>query len=183
MLFRRMSLQLLLVLVLVLGFCAPVWAENIEQSMTPEEFKAAGLDKLNAEELAQLNAWLQRSPQAQVGSDAAATSSATPTPVASAPVDTGPPILAKYRKNDPGAAGAVAEVDEVHSSIIGYFEGWRKGSIFKLENGQHWRVTDARRFEAPSEDSPKVRIKSAAMGSWLLYVGEYNRSARVQRIK
>lgn len=175
--------QMLLLLVLALGFLAPAWAENIEQSMTPEEFKAAGLDKLNAEELAQLNAWLQRSLPAQVSGDATATSSETPAPVASAPVDTGPHILAKYRKNDPSAAGVAAESEEVNSSIVGYFEGWRKGSVFKLENGQHWRVTDARRFEAPSEDSPKVRIKSAAMGSWLLYVGKYNRSARVQRIK
>ena len=177
---RRM---LLLVLVLALGFLAPAWAENIEQSMTPGEFKAAGLDKLNPEELAQLNAWLQRGLPAQASSDATATSSETPAPVARAPVDTGPRILAKYRKNDPNSAGVATEVDEVKSSIVGYFEGWRKGSIFKLENGQHWRVTDARRFEAPSEDSPTVRIKSAAMDSWLLYVGKYNRSARVQRIK
>ena len=32
----------------------------IEKQMTPEEFKAAGLDKLSAEELARLNAWLGR---------------------------------------------------------------------------------------------------------------------------
>ena len=32
----------------------------IEQQMTAEEFKAAGLDKLSAEELARLNGWLNR---------------------------------------------------------------------------------------------------------------------------
>ncbi len=32
---------------------------NIQQAMTPEEFKSAGLAKLSPEELAKLNAWLQ----------------------------------------------------------------------------------------------------------------------------
>src|SRR4026207_1005733 len=32
----------------------------IEKQRPPEEFKAAGLDKLSAEELARLNAWLGR---------------------------------------------------------------------------------------------------------------------------
>lgn len=32
---------------------------NIQQSMTPEEFKASGLNKLSPEELANLNSWLQ----------------------------------------------------------------------------------------------------------------------------
>lgn len=34
-------------------------AAGIQQAMTPEEFKAAGLDKLSGAELAKLNAWLQ----------------------------------------------------------------------------------------------------------------------------
>jgi hypothetical protein len=32
---------------------------NIQQAMSPEEFKAAGLEKLTPAELAKLNAWLQ----------------------------------------------------------------------------------------------------------------------------
>jgi hypothetical protein len=32
---------------------------NIQQMMTPEEFKAAGLNKLSSEELQKLDAWLQ----------------------------------------------------------------------------------------------------------------------------
>src|SRR5947199_10525151 len=32
---------------------------SIQQSMTPEEFKAAGLNKLSLQELEKLNAWLQ----------------------------------------------------------------------------------------------------------------------------
>src|SRR5947207_4461892 len=33
--------------------------ENIEQAMSPEEFRGAGLEKLSPDELAKLNAWLK----------------------------------------------------------------------------------------------------------------------------
>src|SRR5467141_2507355 len=50
----------------VIFSCAtPVYAAReetsggIQQTMTPEEFKAAGLNKLSSQELERLNAWLQ----------------------------------------------------------------------------------------------------------------------------
>jgi hypothetical protein len=54
-------------LAIALGFslgCLPASlaqneAAGIEQQMTPSEFKAAGLEKLSATELAKLNSWLQ----------------------------------------------------------------------------------------------------------------------------
>ena len=182
MLFRRM----MLLGVLLLGANRCAWAENIEEAMTPDEFKAAGLEKLSADELARLNAWLQRSAAAPAASaEAIAAPAPTPAPVASKPVDNGPHILAKYRKDDPKLADedSAKEIDEINSRIVGYFEGWRKGTVFKLENGQHWRVTDDRRFDGPSLDGPMAHIKSAFMGSWLLKIEGYNRAARVQRVK
>jgi hypothetical protein len=190
-----MPLRRLLLSLFVLVFLQmPAWAETIEQSMTPEEFKAAGLDKLSSAELARLNTWLQNRGQPQAaaaGEPVAAEPVAAPVaaaPVASAPVPapapSGPPIFAKYRKNNPEAeAAAPKTVDLVESRIVGYFEGWRKGTIFKLENGQHWRVTDDRRYEVSSEDSPAVVIEAAMLGSWLMRVGNYNRRVRVQRVK
>src|SRR6266542_2039656 len=47
------------------GFAGPAWAAeeilsgSIKEMMSPEEFKAAGLNKLSSEELEKLNAWLQ----------------------------------------------------------------------------------------------------------------------------
>ena len=50
-----------LVLAVLLVLAAPVAAQqSIESQMTPEEFKAAGLDKLTAEEISRLNPWLGR---------------------------------------------------------------------------------------------------------------------------
>ena len=43
--------------------CGGAFAQTVvERQMTPEEFKAAGLDKLSPQELANLNAWLNHTP-------------------------------------------------------------------------------------------------------------------------
>jgi hypothetical protein len=56
---------LVLSLVLVFGMSAPSHAAgeeisgNVQEMMSPDEFRAAGLNKLSSEELQKLNAWLQ----------------------------------------------------------------------------------------------------------------------------
>jgi len=168
----------ILVLFLALLAAAGAQAANIEQTMTAEEFRAAGLDKLSAEELVQLNLWLAR----RGDGDRAPSFAETPALPTPAPVDDGPPIAAKYRKPDADGKSAMTG-SEVHSRLVGYFEGWRKGSIFKLENGQHWRVIDDSRYEVSSMEAPEIHIKAGFVGSWLLQVADYNRKVRVQRIK
>ena len=155
-------------------------AENIEQSMTADEFKAAGLDKLSADELARLNQWLanKNSPSAQATATAASPAATT---VDTKPVDNGPPIAAKYRSSEERAT--MPSNTEVHSRIVGYFNGWHKNAIFKLENGQHWRVTDDRRYHSSSVDAPAVTIEPGFMGAWYLSIDGSNRNARVERVK
>ena len=61
--FRSTWLLLALAAVFSLGATPLVRAQDeaagIQQAMTPEEFKGAGLEKLSPTELAKLNAWLQ----------------------------------------------------------------------------------------------------------------------------
>src|SRR5436189_5849856 len=64
--FRRGSVRCLIIAgLLALGSTRPAQAAeqilsgSIKEMMSPEEFKAAGLDKLSAEELRKLDAWLQ----------------------------------------------------------------------------------------------------------------------------
>ncbi len=61
--FRSTCLLLALAGIFSLGATPIVRAQDeaagIQQAMTPEEFKAAGLEKLSPTELAKLNAWLQ----------------------------------------------------------------------------------------------------------------------------
>jgi hypothetical protein len=60
---RRTMPALAIAIALSLGSVPFVRAQNetgnIQQAMSPEEFKAAGLEKLTPAELAKLNAWLQ----------------------------------------------------------------------------------------------------------------------------
>ena len=52
--------------ILMLAFAPLAWGQqpvltaDVQQQMSAEQFKAAGLDKLSAKELAALNAWLQQ---------------------------------------------------------------------------------------------------------------------------
>ncbi len=61
--FRPTCLLLALAAIFSLGATPLVVAQDeaagIQQAMSPEEFKAAGLEKLSPTELAKLNAWLQ----------------------------------------------------------------------------------------------------------------------------
>ena len=61
---RRIRLSLLRLFALAVFLCigtdAVAQQAPIERQMSPEQFKAAGLDKLSPEELANLNAWLAR---------------------------------------------------------------------------------------------------------------------------
>lgn len=59
----RLALQSLVVVALagafpIRGAFAQDAGEDVQQKMTPQEFKAAGLDKLSANELQSLNKWL-----------------------------------------------------------------------------------------------------------------------------
>ena len=55
---------IIIVVAAIIGFSGAVAAQEasgggIQESMTPEQFKAAGLDKLSPKELENLNKWLQ----------------------------------------------------------------------------------------------------------------------------
>lgn len=167
-------------LAVTLCLSSAVRAENIEQSMTADEFKATGLDKLSSDELARLNQWLANKNSASAQATPTETRSAAAT-ADDKPIDNGPPIAAKYRSSKERAT--MPSNTEVHSRIVGYFNGWHKNAIFKLENGQHWRVTDDRRYNSSSIDSPAVTIEPGFMSAWYLSIDGSNRSARVERVK
>lgn len=129
---------------------------SLEERMSAREFREAGLEKLSPEELAALNAWLQR--------EVAGIAQSAP-----AAVDrTG------FRENTIGV--------EVVSRVVGEFTGWVKGTRFTLENGQVWEVVDVDRFSAKVPDAT-VRIRPGSFGSWFISVEGYNSQTRVKRIR
>jgi hypothetical protein len=89
---------------------------------------------------------------------------------------------------DAGEAGfgllgpARGEVAALRSSVAGRFEGWGPRSRIRLANGQVWEVTDDSTAATWLAD-PKVVVRRAALGSFLLEVVGLNRTARVKRVE
>jgi hypothetical protein len=136
----------------------------IEKQMTPEEFKAAGLDKLSAEELARLNTWLGRTIDTQTAKAAA---------------DAKEKVVHENR----GFFDFGSE-EPITGHISGQFHGFAKGRTYTLDNGQVWQQMDDAELPGIRLTDPQVRIKPAMMGnSWYMSVGKYHTAAQVRRIK
>ena len=135
----------------------------IEKQMTPEEFKAAGLDKLSAEELARLNAWLGRTLDTETAKAAA---------VAKQEVEHESRGFFDFGSEEP-----------IVAHIAGEFRSFGKGKSYTLDNGQVWQqIDDAEMVVRPMTD-PEVNIKPAMTGnSWYMAVGKYHSRAQVKRI-
>lgn len=160
---------------LSLAAAAPVlaWDRDVPVAlrpyMTAEEFRAAGLHKLNPAELAQFQAWFVRT----VGERPPADTARNPAPAASD--NSASRFGVESMRDDLNRIVAVAE---------GSFEGWMPGTVFELDNGQAWEVIDSPRFRFLRElTDPTVTIERGSFGAYRLKVEGYNRWANVHRIK
>lgn len=156
---RTTSILLLISLCLAssLGFAADF--VGLQQSMSPDEYKNAGLDKLSAPELAALNAWLQREMQQREAA------------VAAAP------------RVDRAGFLEVSDRTVVESRILGEFLGWSGGNRFELENGQVWVQNEAGELNGVKLTDPVVTISPGLMDVWRLKVKGYNTTVKVKRVK
>jgi len=115
-----------------------------------------------------------KQPQAPAASTAplAVAATATATATAAAPVaDTFG--LTNRPKNEPNV---------ISGQIDGLFEGWGPNQIIYLSNGQAWQVIDGSRAVVYLKN-PKVEIRKAAMGSFMLELEGSNETARVKRLR
>ncbi len=136
----------------------------IEKQMTPEEFKAAGLDKLSPAELAQLNTWLGRTLDTETAKAAASAKQ-----------------MVEHENRGFFDFGSQEPID---GHIAGEFHGFAKGRTYTLDNGQVWQQIDDTQMSAGRLADPPVNIKPALVGnSWYMAVGRYNTRAQVRRIK
>lgn len=155
---------LLAALVLAPPAFAQQAGDRIEQQMTPEQFKAAGLDQLSPEQLGNLNAWLNRTLVVETTKAARQ---------AEERVENESRGFFDFGSNEP-----------VAGRLQGEFRGFAKGREYRLENGQLWRQTDSASLSGVHLDSPQVTIKPSLIGStWYLTVEGYNTAAKVERIK
>ena len=153
-------------LAVLLCFALPAVAQQqpIEARMTPDEFRAAGLDKLDAGELEQLNAWLDRAIDKESEKVAATT---------------------RKQVEDQNRGFLSFGSDEpVTGRINGEFRGFARGREFTLDNGQVWRQTDSASLAGARRDAPQVTISPSLVGNaWYMSIKGYNTRAKVERIK
>lgn len=145
----------------------PLQTANVEQQMSADEFKAAGLDKLSAQELAALNAWLQRKVVQETAK------------VVETAKEEGRKEVAEKNRGffDFGSAEAI------ESSIVGEFNGFANGRKYTLENGQVWEQIEPASLAGVRKTNPKVRIKPGILNNWFMKIDGYNTTAKVRRIK
>jgi len=109
-----LTFSLLFVLGLVEWARAQETETNVQQMMTPEEFRAAGLNKLSPEERQKLDAWLQGYRET--------TEKTTEKKVKRSFFKFGEPML---------------------SRVDGSFSGLRGNTVIKLEDGTVWRQANS----------------------------------------
>ncbi|TBR14280.1 MAG: hypothetical protein EPO46_01055 [Lysobacter sp.] len=136
----------------------------IQQQMSPAEFRAAGLEKLSAEELAALNLWLGRTIETQAAQAAAA---------------------AKKKIVDENRGYFnFGSVDPIRAALTGEFRGFASGRNYTLDNGQVWKQVDDASLPGVRLQTPKVTITPSIIGNaWYLSVQGYGTRAKVQRVK
>ncbi len=152
----------------VLLACAPTafgqTSSAIEKQMSPTEFKAAGLDKLNADELAHLNVWLGRTIETQSAKVAADTK--------------------KMVEHENRGFFDFGSQEPITGHMNGEFRGFAKNRIYTLDNGQVWQQIDDAELQGIRLANPDVNIKPAMMGNtWYMAVSHYNTRAQVKRVK
>lgn len=132
----------------------------LQQRMSSDEFKAAGLDKLTPQELDNLNAWLNGH-------------SIVKTVVKKETVDSsGKPVYVDPTKRARFSA-----------HLAGHFDGWSDGDQLTLDNGQVWKEVGSDVPSCMSKDNPEVKLKPSLFGSWLMHVDGCNGDAHVERVR
>jgi hypothetical protein len=129
---------------------------DVQDSMTADEFKAAGLDKLSAEELKSLNAWLQGYRQT---AETKAAENATAKANAEIQKKITPDIKAQM-------AGGIL------TRVAGEFKGLTGHTVIKLDDGSVWKQANADdRYRAQVTNSPPVKVTHTGFGYKMRIVG------------
>lgn len=120
---------------------------GVQKAMTPEDYEAAGLQKLDPAERAKLDEFIKKY---------VATSNER---VATDAVDK---AVREHKVQPP---------EVIQSRIVGPFTGYNGRTIFTLENGQRWAQSQRDSAYFPKVDSPPVLIMKSGFGYRMYIAG------------
>jgi len=177
---RFTRLRLLACAAVLLGLSGHALAQRVvggdlQQQMSPAEFKAAGLDKLSPTELAALNGWLQGK-------------------VAAVTADVREQVREQVREEarEEGRQEVIVKnrgffdfgsKEPIVSTLEGEFRGFGKGRRYVLANKQEWEQSDDATLSGVRRTNPEVSITPGVAGVWYMQVKGSNTRAKVQRVK
>ncbi len=119
------------------GAAPPEMSGSIKEMMSPEEFNAAGLNKLSADELQKLDAWLQGYRQ----------------------------ITEQKAEKKATARASRTKMDLIVSRVDGTFNGLTGSTIIRLEDGTVWKQANADdRYRARLTDHPAAAVIHGVFG-------------------
>lgn len=183
-------------LLAVTGWTWPLRAAEptFSGSLRADEFSSAGLEKLTPAERARLDALVrsyqqgtleaarQQAVAAQVAKQAAEERAAKAEAAAKAREKRSeePSLLAKAKVLL--TPGTEIEYTTVESRLVGDFQGWQRGTTFRLENGQRWQVTDGDEYVHPRITAPAAKIVPGLLGSFWLVVDGATRKVKVRLV-
>ena len=114
---------------------------------------------------------------------AAAGGAVTATAAAVAPAPAAPAMNPAFElQSKVRQEAAKVENNTLASSIVGKFEGWDRGTLIKLANGQVWRVEDDS-SEIVYLDSPKATLRRGALGAVYIDIEGARGAPRVRRVQ
>src|SRR5205814_2249162 len=113
---------------------------GVQKAMTPEQYEAAGLSKLDPAERAKLDEFIRS--YVAVSNEKVATSA----------------VDKAVKENK------VSAPEVIQSRIVGPFTGYTGRTIFTLENGQRWAQSQRDSAYFPRIDSPPVVIVKTGFG-------------------
>jgi hypothetical protein len=163
---------------LVFGTSAlPADEPGFSRQLAPADFAAAGLPKLTPAELAKLDQLVRDQGSAAAAAQAAAeakarqaeSDAAAARAAQAAAEKRAEGFLAKTRALL--LPGGVVEYQAIDSRIVGTVRGWKPGTVFRLENGQRWRVeVNADEYDGDTVTNPKARIVRAPISGFKIEI-------------
>ena len=132
---------------------------SIQEKMSPQEFKAAGLDKLDKAELKNLNDWINGVKTVVIEK----------------------PVIVEKVVTVPATEKAVEPTEDFQSTIVGEFSGFRGSTRITLANGQIWDQADNKQLFVKKIKDAKATFSYSSFAGWKVQIEGYNAWIRVKR--
>lgn len=160
---KRLIAPILLVFSCVAATAA---TPKFTSTLASDELAAAGIDGLTPAQVERLNALIERYKSGEVSREVGEAVK-----------------VAREEEKQEASRRPVKPDKRIESRLVGSLNGWRGGTVFVLENGDKWQLSNPESYKhAKTVTNPEVRIeKSIAVDYWM-YIEGFPR-VRVKRIQ